>query len=48
MKPHTLFSALDAKPRRELWREAGFFLASFTATMGGTVVMMNHAAAVLV
>ncbi len=39
--------AIDEKPRRELWRETFFFLASFIATMGGAVVMMNHAAAVL-
>lgn len=39
--------AIDPMPRRELWRETGLFLASFLATMGGVVVMMNHAAAVL-
>ena len=39
--------AIEPTPRRELWRETFFFLASFIATMGGAVVMMNHAAAVL-
>ncbi|WP_425991903.1 hypothetical protein [Brevundimonas sp. TWP2-3-2] len=39
--------AIEPMPRRQLWRETGFFLASFLATMGGAVVMMNHAAAVL-
>lgn len=39
--------AIERMPRRQLWRETGFFLASFLATMGGAVVMMNHAAAVL-
>ena len=34
-------------PRRQLWRETGFFLASFIATLGGAVVVMEHAAAVL-
>ena len=38
---------IDPMPRRELWRETGLFLASFLATMGGAMVMMNHAAAVL-
>lgn len=38
---------IERQPRRELWRDTGFFLASFLATMGGAVVMMNHAAAVL-
>lgn len=38
---------LERQPRGELWRETGLFLASFIATMGGAVVMMNHAAAVL-
>ena len=39
--------AIEPMSRRQLWRETGFFLASFLATMGGAVVMMNHAAAVL-
>ena len=38
---------IERQSRHELWRETGFFLASFLATMGGAVVMMNHAAAVL-
>ena len=37
----------EPTPRRQLWRDAGFFLASFVATLGAAVVMMNHAAAVL-
>ena len=39
--------AIERQPRRELWRETFFFLASFIATIGGAMVMMNHAAAVL-
>lgn len=39
--------AIEHQPRRELWRETFFFLASFIATMSGMVVMANHAAAVL-
>ena len=39
--------AIEPMPRRELWRDTGFFLASFIATLGGAVVMINHAAAVL-
>ncbi|MBU1346040.1 MAG: hypothetical protein KKA16_03700 [Alphaproteobacteria bacterium] len=38
---------IERQPRKELWRETFFFLASFLATMGGVVVIMNHAAAVL-
>ena len=38
---------IERQPRRELWRETFCFLASFTASLGGAVVMMNHAAAVL-
>lgn len=40
-------SAIEQKPSRELWRETFFFLASFVATLGGSMVLMNHAAAVL-
>ena len=40
-------AAIEAKPRRELWRETFFFLASFVATLGGSMILMNHAAAVL-
>ena len=39
--------AIEPMPRRQLWRDTGFFLASFIATLGGAVVLMNHAAAVL-
>lgn len=39
--------AIEPMPRSQLWRETGFFLASFIATLGAAVVMMNHAAAVL-
>lgn len=38
---------IERQPRRELWRETFFFLSSFIATLGGAMVMMNHAAAVL-
>lgn len=40
-------ATLSAKPRRELWRETFFFLASFVATLGGSMILMNHAAAVI-
>ena len=40
-------TAIPAKPRRELWRETFFFLASFVATLGGSMILMNHAAAVI-
>ena len=39
--------AIAPMPRRQLWRDTGFFLASFIATLGGAVVVMEHAAAVL-
>ena len=39
--------AIEPTPRRQLWRDTGVFLASFIATLGAAVVMMNHAAAVL-
>jgi hypothetical protein len=38
---------IERQPLRELWRETFFFLSSFIATLGGAMVMMNHAAAVL-
>lgn len=38
---------LERQPLCELWRETFFFLSSFIATLGGAMVMMNHAAAVL-
>ena len=47
MPLNPIFSAIDDKPRRELWRETVFFLVSFMATMGASVVLMNHAAAVM-
>ena len=47
MPLNPIFSSLDDKPRRELWRETVFFLDSFVATMGASVVLMNHAAAVM-
>lgn len=40
-------SVLETKPRRALWRETFFFLASFVATLGGSMILMNHAAAVI-
>ena len=41
-------SVLETKSRRELWRESFFFLASFVATLGGSMILMEHAAAVIV
>ncbi len=35
------------KPPANPWREAFFFLASFLAVFIGSVVMLDHAAAVL-
>jgi hypothetical protein len=40
-------AAVDDRPRRALWRETFFFLASFVATLGGSMILMNHAAAVI-
>ncbi|MFC5343938.1 hypothetical protein ACETK8_19660 [Brevundimonas staleyi] len=40
-------SALEAKSRQQLLRETFFFLASFVATLGGSMILMNHAAAVI-
>ena len=40
-------AAIHAKPRRELWRETFFFLASFAATICGSMILLDHAAAVI-
>lgn len=44
---HLRLRLLEPMPRGQLWRETFFFLASFVATMGGAVVLMNHVAAVI-
>lgn len=45
---HLRLRGLEPIPSRVLWRETFFFLASFVATMGGVLVLMNHAAVVMV
>ena len=44
---HLQLRQLDEMPSRALWRETFFFLASFVATIGGSLVLFNHAVAVL-
>jgi hypothetical protein len=44
---HLRLRGLEPMSRHQLWRETFFFLASFVATMGGSIVLMNHAAAVM-
>ena len=38
---------LEARPRRQLWRDALFFAASFVATFYASVLMLEHAAALI-
>lgn len=38
---------IERQPLREVWRETFFLLSSFLATLGGAMVMLNHAAAVM-
>jgi hypothetical protein len=45
--PVRLPPSLQARPRRQLWRDAFFFCASFTATFYASVLMLEHAAAVI-
>ncbi|MBX9708174.1 MAG: hypothetical protein K2X61_09605 [Caulobacteraceae bacterium] len=45
--PVRLPPSLRAKPRRQLWRDVFFFCASFTATFYGSVLILEHAAAVI-
>ncbi len=45
---HLRLRRLEPVSSREFWRETFFFMASFLATIVGTSVLLNHAAAVLV
>ncbi|WP_156320396.1 hypothetical protein [Brevundimonas sp. AAP58] len=45
--PVRLPPSLQAKPRRQLWRDTFFFCASFTATFCASVLMLEHWAAVI-
>jgi hypothetical protein len=40
-------ASLEARPRRQLWRDALFFTASFVATFYAAVLMLEHAAALM-
>ncbi len=45
--PFRLPPNLQARPRRQLWRDAFFFCSSFTATFYASVLMLEHWAAVI-
>ncbi|WP_157072391.1 hypothetical protein [Brevundimonas bacteroides] len=45
--PVRLPPSLQIRPRHQLWRDAFFFCASFTATFYASVLMLEHAAAVI-
>ena len=38
---------LKARPRRQVWRDGLYFAASFVATFYASVLMLEHAAALL-
>jgi hypothetical protein len=38
---------MEARPRRQLWRDGLFFAASFVGTFYASVLMLEHAAALM-